>query len=126
VMIWWSGCARNASASGDPRQVAGIERMVGRTSGLWRLRAWSRQGGQTAPPALFAQRPVLLACCSPWIGFPLWAPNQRGCRAARAEGGIRVLMTHTITANGGAPEFSPKQMLAESVRARLDGPGPVR
>jgi hypothetical protein len=58
--------------------------------------------------------------------LPAMGPESAWLQAARAGGGIRVLMTHTITANGGAPEVSPKQMLAESVRARLDGPGPVR
>ena len=35
-------------------------------------------------------------------------------------------MTHTISADDVAAEVSPKQMLAETLRARLEGQGQVQ
>ena len=45
-------------------------------------------------------------------------------RAGRV--GFAYFMTHTIGADGVAAEASPKQMLAEALRARLERQGRVR
>ena len=77
---------------GEPRQVDGIERMIGRANALWRLCAWSRQGTPDNPPGAVCTKdqyrwPVVHGESASHYG----APNQRGFKAVRAGGGFHLL-----------------------------------